>query len=208
MFALRQLCHLAYGPVTNRVLDPQKTCPTEVEERGLIKVIQLSGSDFDAAGYPSKRVAGPKAEEAGQLVFVPPELIASFGVSRNSLLYLAKGSQHRACLPEFESRHPLLTGSSFIRLEVEDPEVVLRDYIFLQLRSTATWRQLERRQEGAFIKNINRGALANVQVEVPPLARQHTIVEYARLQRRAATLRTQLNTLDQRRLNGLLNHEN
>ncbi len=205
MPVLHQLCHIAYGPLTNRVLDARKANHARPIEESLVKAIQLSGSDFDAAGYPSQPVAGAGNDAAGQLVFVPPELLASFGVSPTSLLYLAKGSQHRACLPNFESELPLLTGSSFILLKVTEPGALLRDYLFLQLRSRRTWQQLERRQEGAFIKNINRGALAGVEVDVPPLDRQEAVVAYARLQRRAATLRDELTTLDQLRLNALLN---
>lgn len=175
---------------------------------GFVPCIVLAGADFDAEGYPVSDEASATSDTAGQLAYAPSDLLSRFGVSPHTLLYLAKGSLHRACLPDFRGELPLLTGSSFIRLEVKQPERLLRDYLFAQLRSRATWRQLEVRQEGAFIKNINRAALASLEVEVPSLERQRAVVEYARLHREATALRARLGELQNQQLNALLKPEN
>lgn len=204
MPALRQLCHIAYGPLASRLREAPTVSPRELDAGGFNPALVLSGQDFDADGYPTSDTAGEDLAQAGQLVYAPADVIDSFGVSPQTLLYLAKGSQHRPCLPKFESSLPLITGSSFIRLEVKDTSRLLRDYLFAQLCSTQVWRQLETRQEGAFIKNINRSALADLEVDVPPVRRQEAVVEYARLHRQAQHLRSRLNDLNQQRLNAML----
>ena len=202
---LQDLCHLAYGPLASRLSEPHRISEEQLVDRGLQPVLVLSGQDFDAEGYPVTPRAGESRHEAGQLALATPDLIDTFGVSPQTLLYLAKGSQHRACLPRFDSELPLLTGSSFIRLEIGEPARVVPEYLFAQLRSSRTWRQLEVRQEGAFIKNINRHALAELVVHLDPPERQRAVVEYTRLHRRARQLRERLDDLERQRLNNLLN---
>ena len=203
---LSKLCHLAYGPLANRLESPRDEREREaVLARGHVPCLALAGADFDPEGYPVSEVASAEPDTGGELVYAPRDLLSRFGVSPHTLLYLAKGSQHRACLPDFRCELPLLTGSSFVRLDIRDPGELLREYLFAQLRSPRTWRQLEVRQEGAFIKNINRAALAALEVDVPPVERQRAVVEYARLHRRATQLRARLSELSNQRLNALLN---
>lgn len=204
MSPLRDLCEIVFGPLANRSRPVDAAEADGVAASGLSRVRLLRGGDFGAFGLPLVG-EGASGGGLGEEVYVDARTRARFGVRPTDVLYLAKGGQHRPCLPPLAgpAELPYLVGSSFLLLRIREPEALDREYLFAALGRRDAWRQLERRQEGAYVQSINKGALGDLRVAVPSRAEQRRVVEYARLLRDQRRLHAAAETAAERGLTAL-----
>lgn len=134
---------------------------------------------------------------------ISPEESISPGLLLRSgdVLFPNRGARTTACVFRF-AYEDALAGAQFFLLRPDD-QVLLPEFLAWYLRSDDAARHFDERRTGTHVKIIQREALTDLNVPLPPLKAQGLIVELSRLQITERGLTSRIAELKNR----LLNHQ-
>lgn len=115
----------------------------------------------------------------------------SLFLSTGNLLFAAKGSNN-FCVVFRESDCPAVASSSFLILRIKDKSMVLPEYVCWYINLDATLKYLQSEAKGTGIPSISKATLEELEIPVPSVETQWTIVEIARLQSDAQKLQSRI----------------
>lgn len=107
---------------------------------------------------------------------ISPELLLRPG----DVLFPNRGARTTACVFRF-GYEDALAGAQFFLLR-PDAQILLPEYLAWYLRSQEAARHFDERRTGTHVKIIQREALTELNMPLPPLKVQGQIVELSRLQ--------------------------
>lgn len=128
---------------------------------------------------------------------ISPELLLRPG----DVLFPNRGARTTACVFQF-GYEDALAGAQFFLLR-PDAQVLLPEFLAWYLRSQEAARHFDERRTGTHVKIIQREALTELNMPLPPLKVQGQIVELSQLQVTERDLTAEIAELKTR----LLNHQ-
>jgi len=133
--------------------------------------------------------------------YIYPELCKETRLYKNYLekgdiLLATKGIDHPAMLYD-ESYTPAIASSVFTVLRIKQTDIVLPEYLQWYLNHPTTARKLAAASQGTSMPLINREVIEQLEVPIPSLEKQQTILLAHDLQQQAIQLRAQINQLDE-----------
>jgi hypothetical protein len=156
----------------------------EVIESGNVAVIQMKDLS------PNNRVVCGGLDRTDMDVVKDHHL-----AQKGDLVFRSRGRvTTSAILAEDPGR--VLVAAPLLRIRITQPERILPDYLNWFISQPEAQRFLASRQEGSSVNMISRAELEDLPVWIPPLEKQHHIVELAALSARESKL---LQTLAQKR---------
>ncbi len=114
------------------------------------------------------------------------------------VLFAAKGTKNFAAV--YESHNPpAVASTSFfvIRLKVDN---VLPDYLAWKLNHPVTQNYLKRNAIGSAIVSISKAVLDELEISIPDLTTQRTILKIAELRKKEKQLKQQIETLKENQI--------
>lgn len=147
-------------------------------------------------------------DENGKLMYtLEPDLTADNGTNKHLLkpgdiLFAAKGTRNFAAV--YESHHPpSVASTSFfvIRLRVNN---VLPQYLAWFLNHPDTQKFLKANAMGSSIVSISKMVLEMLEIPIPPIEKQETIIKIASLKIQEHDIKKKLNDLQEQYIQHLL----
>ncbi len=115
----------------------------------------------------------------------------NFFLNKGDLLFAAKGSNNFCAVFQVLDC-PAVASSSFLTLRIKDKSTVLPEYVCWYINLDATLKYLRSEAKGTGIPSISKATLEELEMPVPFIERQKTIVEVARLQAEAQRLQSRI----------------
>ena len=165
-----------------------------------------------------------KSDRAGECVYLQAKHFDDNGVLSSSLypdleinkqrakhllksgdiLFAAKGTKNFAAL--FGANNPpSVASTTFFVLTVRDA-VVLPEYLVWILNNDSTQSFLKRRAIGSSIVSISKEVLSDLEIDVPPKAKQKLILEVSGMARKENELRSKIAELRQKLIQQEINN--
>jgi Type I restriction modification DNA specificity domain len=128
-----------------------------------------------------------------------PELEATKSVARHllvpgDLLFCARGSRNFATVMPTDMP-PAVASTSFMILRTEKKDFAKPDFIAWWLNLPTTKAKLSAKAQGTAIASIDKTALLELEINLPSLEKQQTIVNIDRLAKRAKQISAKLEAL-------------
>ena len=122
-------------------------------------------------------------------------------LNKGDILFAAKGKEFFAVVYDgFYS--PAVASTTFLVLQIHTSNV-LPDYIAWYLNHPKTQKVLWNLAIGTAITSINKSTLEQIEIPIPSLSKQNSILDFSNLQEREKELQMQIMNLKQRYLNEL-----
>lgn len=112
-------------------------------------------------------------------------------LASGDLLFAAKGSNN-FCVVFQEQAYPAVASSSFLIVRIRASDVVLPEYVCWYINLDETLKYLRSEAKGTGIPSISKATLENLEISIPPVGVQRTVVEVARLQACAQRLQKKI----------------
>ncbi|MCB0482676.1 MAG: restriction endonuclease subunit S [Flavobacteriales bacterium] len=114
-------------------------------------------------------------------------------LQKDDILFTAKGNNNMAYI--FKFSHSIAAAStSFFVIKVSDPKV-LPEYIVWYLNQPKTQQHLKKFARGTAMVSISKEVLKSLEVPIPSIDRQHTIIEIDKLLQKEKRLKVKLEFL-------------
>jgi restriction endonuclease S subunit len=172
---LKKLAQVQIGYQARRRIDP--------DPKGLCQIVQIK--DLDAQGDLCTE---------GLYRITPESNHARYQVSKGDVLFLSRGSRNFATSVDVNLRNTIAAGYFFI-LKLNSP-TVLPDYLAWYINSAPAQQFIKNVARGTHMPVVPKSALEDLEVDVPSLRTQQTIVELDELSKKERSL---LQKLEQRR---------
>ena len=172
---LKKLAQVQIGYQARRRIDP--------DPKGLCQIVQIK--DLDAQGDLCTE---------GLYRITPESNHARYQVSKGDVLFLSRGSRNFATSVDVNLRNTIAAGYFFI-LKLNSP-TVLPDYPAWYINSAPAQQFIKNVARGTHMPVVPKSALEDLEVDVPSLRTQQTIVELDELSKKERSL---LQKLEQRR---------
>jgi restriction endonuclease S subunit len=117
-------------------------------------------------------------------------------LQNNDILIRAKGMHYQAILFQMErDKSAVYPTSYFLILSVNQPQEVLPNFLTWLLNQPVNQKVISSFAGGATVKHLTKKRLAQLDIEVPDLAKQHKILELDRLLREEHCLLSEITEL-------------
>ncbi len=131
------------------------------------------------------------------LQFSPNRKPELYEIQSNDILFLARGTEHKAICVGSEIAPNLLASSNFYIIKVKDP-FMLPCFLSWYMNQKPAREYFEVNTAGATISYISKPALAALPVPVIPIEKQQAIVKIAQLRDRERVIEQHLSRLRDR----------
>jgi restriction endonuclease S subunit len=122
-------------------------------------------------------------------------------LTKGDVLFAAKGREFFAVLYD-GTYEPAVASSTFLVLQVQAKNV-LPEYVVWFLNHTKTQLLLTTFARGTAISSISKSTLEQIEILIPSLSKQNSILEFSNLQQQERKLQQQIMQLKQEYLNEL-----
>lgn len=173
--ALRHLAQVQIGYQARRRIEP--------DPGGVCQVIQIK--DLDDQGT---------LHTEGLYRITPESNYARYQVNKGDVLFLSRGNRNFATPVNVNLAHTIAAGYFFI-LKLDSP-TVLPDYLAWYINSAPAQRFIKNVARGTHMPVVPKSALEDLEVDVPSLRTQRSIVALNELSKKERSL---LQRLEQRR---------
>lgn len=170
---LREVASVALG-ITLRGADASRHDPEGTHQ--LVRIGDLSEDGTVHCAAPA-------------LIKVDPEAAHRYTLRPGDVLLAARGARMTAGL--FEGSHPSVAGGQFLVLRPH-PSVLIPEYLRWFLNLPLTQEALAAAARGSYVRSLPVSAVADVEIPVPPLPRQHAIAVLHTLRLREKALMARL----------------
>ncbi len=146
-----------------------------------VAMIQLRNlsSDYESINYDALDRVKPS--------FVPEK----YYLNGNEILFVAKGSRNRAFVVDKSSMLNLAASATFFILE-PDLDILIPEFLAWSLNQPTAQSYFDSIRTGTSTQNINKKALADMELDIPAIEKQKHIVHVAQLFRNELRLREKL----------------
>lgn len=136
--------------------------------------------------------------DLGGLTRTDMDVRADLRSRENDIVFRSRGDR-ATCAIVAADPGCAIVAAPLLRIRVTDGRV-LPAYLSWYINQSSAQAHLGRQAEGSYVKMISKRALGGLEVELPPLDRQHDIAELAALSDRARRLDQQVSALRERML--------
>lgn len=155
------------------------------QPRGEIRVVQLKNLNADYTGIND------------DCIFVDGNNIKQkFILEDGDILFASKGANNYAVVYHKEDNVPTIASSSLFVIQV-NTNIANPDYVAWYINQTPVQKHFEQSQEGTYTVSINRKALEESPIKLPPLQEQNTIAKLVKLSQKEQHIYARLAILKQ-----------
>ncbi|WP_432411337.1 restriction endonuclease subunit S [Rasiella sp. SM2506] len=108
-------------------------------------------------------------------------------LSQNEVLFMAKGANNFALVPDLSAQHPTIASAVFFVISV-NPKMAHPDYVAWQINQTRAQNHFKSLAAGTYQTNINREVLENTPILLPSLEKQELIAKIITLKKKEEIL--------------------
>lgn len=159
------------------------------------EVVYLQSKDFNEAGQLTG-VLRPSLRRA--------DLSEKHLLRPGDILFAAKGSKNFSAVYESHNQ-PAAASTSFFVIRLRT-ELVLPGYLAWFLNSAPTLALLKGKAIGTSIPSISKQVLEALELALPPLAKQKTILDISALRKRELSLQMEIETLRAKQIQKLISN--
>ena len=139
-------------------------------------------------------------ENLNPILSKSPKLMRHY-LTKGDILFAAKGREFFAVV--YDGYYsPAVASSTFLVLQVQERNV-LPEYIAWYLNHSTTQKLLWSLATGTAITSINKVTLEQIEISIPSLSKQNSILDFSNLQEKEKQLQLQIMKLKQEYLNEL-----